>query len=344
MKTIIKRRDSLKYRKQIKKTSGIGEKKNLDLLLKLPVGLVGLFYVIGIFVHGFYYGAYGINSLNLFKVSYILAGFWAVIYLLFPGLFLFFFISLVCSKEFYFDNQKLNQIPKVKLIKFIAILIFILLAILFLYDPFSFEESKKVVIIGRIKQTDENLVVLQDYLFLSIFFFLSSVIILLAGWFTLNNIKHFIGRHLILLILAGMFVSLILTSIQTFSTELYGKIPVYIGGGKLRTVEIMLKADESEVNQYKLYELNSNNQSPILKQPSETKVETIEEEKKENLEKKEPKEVKEMVFNMPFQLILETNEGYYVLSRRRETVFIPNAKVIYFTYNPQPIIFVRPVR
>jgi hypothetical protein len=338
------RRTLSRQRNDAQTQSWILEKLNLDLLVKIPIGLVSLFYVVGIFVQGFYYGQFGINSLNLLKLSYILAGFWSVVYLVTPGLILGFIISLVCPKRLYLGQQKLKQIPKLKLASYFGLLLLIVFGTIFFYNPFRQESETQAMVVGSIPPTITSGVtpsLFQDYLYLSIFFTILIIILSLAVLFTIKNVENIIGKSLILFILTGMLLSGLLTSIQTFSTQLYGEIPVFVGGGKLRDVIIWVKAEESEVERFGLDEKPPKELSnDSTKSDSSDKQEEI----KSDPNNKDEEKAKETVLEVPAKLILEASEGYYLLSYRNETVFLPKEKVLYFIYKPQPILLVRPVR
>ena len=114
---------------------------NLETLLKLPVGIAGLFYIVGIFVQGFYYGRLQINSLSLFKLSYIMAGFWACFYLFFPSIIIIFALSFLFYKRIYFLHQRITKLK---------VSIYLIYGLILILISFSLYYSKTK------KKADEN--------------------------------------------------------------------------------------------------------------------------------------------------------------------------------------------
>ena len=67
--------------------------ERLEKVTKILLSFIGVCYAVGILVINIYYGEYGFYTLSLFRLSYAIAGFWAIIILVFGYLLVFIIIN-----------------------------------------------------------------------------------------------------------------------------------------------------------------------------------------------------------------------------------------------------------
>jgi hypothetical protein len=309
------------------------DSKYFDLLLKLPLGIVGLFYILGIFVHGFYYGRYHINSLNLFKLTYILAGFWATVYLLIPGVFFFFllFILYKIARKSYAEFKQTKKIRTLlsniclkcqNIDKSILIGYLIIGIVIFFGSPYMFAtynlNFNQLVIIGRIGQelnSNSEYFFSYNNLLLSIFLVSCLSLFLWISHFTFYKIKNVLLKLFVLIIVSWMFISILFSNIDEFSRLGFEKIPTFIGGGGLLPVTVIAKTDKNGVgsianltDQEVQKQLNANNDK------------------------------EDVTIYLNCKLILDTDEGFYVQTDRRNVILLPKEKVLHIIFLSPPLI------
>jgi len=326
-----KRRDIKRHKISTKINSSFLDKINLETLLKLPFGIVALFYIVGIFVQGFYYGRYGINSLSLFKLSYIMAGFWACFHTLFPILIFALIIGFFFYKKFYFPNQ-INT--RLRLTISIFLLIGLIIGSCCLYYLITYRmvfspTSEDLFYIygdeGLTLVDAYSFVMYKEYLFTSLkFSFIGLVLFGFSIWIN-NNIKNPIGKGLILTIILFIFTCCLLFITNEFSRLIYGRIPAFIGGGAFRPITATIKINKGaapELIDYYDHRLSS------LFSDNSNYNDSVDNDKKSE----------DIVFIMHGTLILESEGDFYFENSLQKVVRVSKDKVLSINYNSSMFI------
>ncbi len=189
----------------------------LEAYTKLVLGFIASCYAVGILVVNIFYGKFGFYSLSLFRINYVIAGFWAILVLVF--VYLFFRILLDSFRHIFGKNKREKE-----LIRFIALLIFSAALLIFVSTTiaryFEIEMGWKWLLIP------------------------------LAGCMGLTYISKLIKKApLNLTIFASdttaifnvLFgLSLLVGYIVSFSTSLFPNIPANIGGGHPQKVQLVI--------------------------------------------------------------------------------------------------------
>jgi hypothetical protein len=310
------------------------DSKYVDIFLKLPLGIVGLFYIFGIFVHGFFYGRYNINSLNLFKLTYVLAGFWATVYLILPGVLVCFFVLAFMSisnhiyrsfqakeSEIPFNKwvvHKLTALANRKMIGYMILTVTIMVGtpilLIFTYDSI-FHPISFVGFTIRDMNNENNYFFGMQNVLSSLLFVLSIVGFLSLAYFAFYNVKNPYLKVCITVILCWMLISVVISSIDEFSQSGYGAIPVFIGGGKLQGVVVIVKTD---------------------KRGAASLANTTDVSVKKQLE--ENADSDEITFYLGCDLILDTEQGLYVQTGRGTIVLLPKEKILHVIYRTPAIV------
>lgn len=206
---------------------------------KCIIGFAALCYVIGLVVVSCHLNRYGVNYIGLLRINYVIAGVWTllpVLLVLFVSFMTFCiligvlpafarFVSRFTGRSAEeFKNTNRFGVPVFFLVPFSILSLFYIYVTFFMIvgaSPFEiFAESAKTA-------------------FMSTLTIVTGPAVMLFA----SKVKRY---HTSKAGLRNAFILVILTvhlSVYavTFSYEVYGKIPAYIGGGKLKTVRFLLE-------------------------------------------------------------------------------------------------------
>jgi len=208
-------------------------KSLMEIVGKFVLGVLALCYAIGMFVVNIYYSKYGVYSLSLFQVNYVVAGLWVlapiflILFAIIPLLILVFSYPRV-SKLFYSllkvpppstPSEYVSSINRPVLLCMYTIAmfgVFILAKGLKIKFPNSWATGLGTVTIALISL---SLYVLYKYLYkfhLSLLYSVLSVLLIFLAGYTID-----------------------------FANIAYGTIPPHLGGGGTKEVQLLLDVDDS---------------------------------------------------------------------------------------------------
>ena len=184
---------------------------------KLILGFTASCYAIGIFVVNIFYGKYGFYSLSLFRISYVIAGFWAILVLAFIYLF---FRLLSNSLRHTFGKDK----RKKEWIRFLLLLAFIF---------------GVMVWIPTIIAKDLEINIGWNWFFVAstgcigLAYLSKQIKDIFTNWSIITSDSEAIFN-----VLFG--VSLLVGYLVSFSASLFPDIPANIGGGRPQQVQLVI--------------------------------------------------------------------------------------------------------
>ncbi|MEK6301396.1 MAG: hypothetical protein AABO41_11790 [Acidobacteriota bacterium] len=214
----------------------------VDLGGKVIIGVIALCYVLGLLVVNLHLSRYGIYSLSLFRINYVIAGVWVlmpIMVVLLLGGSTYLLIKTVphvkdsAPKVWEFGPR--NQGPKGKASsrRFMTIYTLILVGLLFLISVMGVVTMIRTLIkdFGQLSKI------------LPLIGLISSSILV---FFILATKASASGRPVI--VSFGFFVVsiLLLMHAMVFSRTFFPNIPSYLGGGSTKTVQILLKLEEKD--------------------------------------------------------------------------------------------------
>lgn len=188
----------------------------VELYTKLILGFTASCYAIGILVVNIFYGKYGFYSLSLFRINYVIAGFWAIIVL---ALIYLFFRILLKSFLSTFGKNKREKDWK----RFLLLIAFSLSMLLWIPPSIA---SYLGIIIG------------WNWLFIALTGCIGLTFItknIKSGSINWSIISS--DTDTIFNVLFGL--SLLVGYLVSFSTSLYPNIPANIGGGQPQKVQLV---------------------------------------------------------------------------------------------------------
>lgn len=226
-----------------------------DFIKYLPIGstfVLGLLYFLGLIVNLIYFAQYGISTISLLKLQYILAGFWA----LFPILIVLFVFSWLFHTHTSKDYTKTGSY-------FISMLVPIALLLGLFYYTYSIYHPSYIVY-----SETKNGIYYMNFIgtLISSIIFIPIYIISFYGTFKKYNIHQNI-KLLSLYVIAGFI--LFIGYLGAFSYTLYENIPIGYGGGKPETVQFIIK-DEKDKTSLPIELASSSNKSISYKLLLET--------------------------------------------------------------------------
>lgn len=233
----IKILDSTNKEKAEVSSSSLDTVKDLvEVVGKIVIGLFAIFYAIGLVVVNLHLNNFGVYSLSLFRLSYVTAGIWTLIPVIFLILVLAFFISIPFlfsqnarnSINAYFGLTRQAEKEPVFDNVFVVVVLFSVLTFLF-YGLYS------------INFTGKNFPLT----------FLTSLLIVtyLAMWLHLAvKSSHIATRFARGFIMFLMCIFIFASHIFSFGTGVYQDIPSYLGGGSPQKAQLILN-EESKLNE-----------------------------------------------------------------------------------------------
>lgn len=213
-----------------------------DFIKYLPIGstfVLGLLYFFGLIVNLIYFAQYGISTISLLKLQYILAGFWA----LFPILLVLFIFSW-----FTYISRTYNKNTIVYFVVLLGpiFLILILIIYLFLIHPPSY----------TVNSYTKNGI--ADTIFLGIL--ISSIIFIPTEMIkSYEVLKKYKSIEIIAVQSLSIFI-LFVGYLGSFSYTLYENIPIGYGGGKPEIIQFIIK-DEKDKTSLPIELASSSNKS-----------------------------------------------------------------------------------
>ena len=279
------------------KSEAFWSKDTLDILFKIPVALVGLFYVSGIFVQGLYYGRLGINTLNLFKLSYILSGFWAVFVIILPA-FLMCFSAFLLLKPDHLRRHYKTKYPRITdtIIRFGIVLLVFGIYLLVTQSIFPF----------LVKNYSD----LFQIIWLAGLFSMIAVLSFLSVRIVLQKIQKLKVPLLILYTL--VLICIYVGCIESFSRTIYLNIPAHLGGGNPISVNIIFKSGEKEIS---LLESEMNLRFERNTDPRQDK-----------------KNDESDAYAANVFLLTETDAGFYIKTESNKIIFLQRDSILHITY------------
>jgi hypothetical protein len=218
---------------------------------KLALGVLALCYALGLLVINLYYSRYGVYSLSLFRLNYVIAGVWVVtpvlvMFLALLGLFTIAFFAkptrrLIMKLTNLTSNGDAGSEPSLptatakrrfwtpeekRRAGFFAVTVFCLAGTMFIW-------LKLPIALTRMQWG--NLIAGA---------FVVNVAIFAVLYYSLKRQSPIhrltlYGLLIFLLVAAGMHTF-------SFALDTYGSIPPHLGGGGTKEVQLLLKADEAE--------------------------------------------------------------------------------------------------
>jgi hypothetical protein len=274
-------------------------KDSLDIIFKIPLAIAGFFYVSGVIVQGLHFGRFGISSLNLFKLSYILAGFWAVLAIV-PQAFVITFLFVVLFKP----NIFLSHLKSKNL--FISKILIRIGAILTIVGAYGVIQSIFPFLI-------------KSY---SNFFqmFLMGGMLCFAAFITFSLITEVIikvsdnkAKILLFLFCQLFFVVFYCSCLYIFSKSIYLNIPIHLGGGQPSAVNLIFKASEKQLS--------------LLEQETQIQFER-------NIQSNQNKTTEDDTsYSAKVLLIIETDEGLYFKVENNRVIFLPRDSILNVVYS-----------
>jgi hypothetical protein len=195
----------------------------LEILGKLLLGLVAICYALGLIVMNSYFSNYGVYSLSLFRLSYVMAGLWA----LGPV------ITLVCFTLLgAWLRSEYTVRPPLKRRRFLIVTVLgsILVLAAFIYVLTSLRGPIDYV---GLSLTNFALGLLLDGLLAILFLYM-----LYSESFEVERRLTFISLFI------AIFIIVLLTHAVVFGRKVYGAIPPYWGGGMPIQVRIAVESED----------------------------------------------------------------------------------------------------
>src|SRR5215208_4635917 len=213
----------------------------MEVLGKAVVGLLALCYALGLFVVNFYYNRYGVYSLSLIQLNYVVAGVWLLAPIFLTLIILIILIILAYSNQHVrkFINgvlgikQDEGQTQAADWIGKSAVgaaCLTILMVIIALQEI-------------RITFVYQWIVVLLTAFFLNLF-----MSVTLYVFFRYRSTLRFP----LLFSMLTIYVAFLTAYTFDFSKSLYGTIPPHLGGGGTKDVQLLLDVDESSKKYFEL--------------------------------------------------------------------------------------------
>jgi hypothetical protein len=216
---------------------GLEKTKDLiELIGKFAIGFVAICYVVGLLVVNLYLSRYGVYSLSLFRLNYIMAGAWLLAPILLGTLFILGLFAIAYSFRLLrpFIDKRLN-IPYHgefhKPIDLGNILFFI-----FMYGVLG------LMIGGNIKHFGIGFSGEWLGLMMWAVFVVIPILWIRYKKYKADSPSRFITYFAVLLYCSLSWIFCILI----FSRNLYGNIPPYIGGGGTKDVQLLLKLEDKD--------------------------------------------------------------------------------------------------
>lgn len=200
----------------------------VEIFSKLILGGIAFLYALGLITVNLYYSHYGVYSLSLFRVSYILAGIW-VIFPIIMGLTLFLIIYALylfikwLRGEHKTKKFKLSVSTSVLIAFCICFALTVFFAIITLFNlGIEFNSSWITLLISG----------------------LGIAVTIIALIYIFYYYHNPLRRFFILSLSLFIFLTL-LQHTYHFAHLVYGTIPSHIGGGGIKQVQLLLDVDEN---------------------------------------------------------------------------------------------------
>ncbi len=276
----------------------------IEAVSKYSVGLTAICYILGLVVVSSHLNKYGVTYIGVLRINYIMAGIWALIPIFLALVFSFLIFCILIAvlpqlARFIAKTSNRDVTEYTKTNRF-GVPVFLLLpssltTMVFVYGSFEIMTGRRIV---ELFEYNSRLT------FLSII----SFIIVPGSMFLMSaNSRYKSKNNLFRNVFITVWIVIhLIVYVEFFSYDIYGQIPSYIGGGKLKVTRFLLELKpktkaylEREGVQFDVSE-NSQNES------------------------KEP----EVYFTKDIYLVFYTDNEYYVLVDNK--VSPKNSNVITF--------------
>jgi hypothetical protein len=278
--------------------TGISRFKDFfDTIGKIALGVLGMFYVTGLIVVSAHLNKYGIFSLSLLRLNYIMAGIWALlpIFVLLTVLTIGWSLLRRSSASLLFSHlftKKKKESDEPDMFE----------AVLSLLPFIGFIAG--IFIAGFYLKELPVAIVFTHNLFLWAAF-LSFCILLIYVLFSLGYVQ---ASRILLFYLISPIVALFIGYILYFGKFYYSEIPAYLGGGGSSEVQLVIEADDKLVAELEEFGISFRKASVTQEQAARnSQSDATDKELIDNKEDKSPKRRTHVV-----QLILATEDEYII--------------------------------
>ena len=197
----------------------------IEIFSKLSIGIIAAFYATGILVVSIHLNKYGAYSLNFFRVNYISAGLWTLIPILLPLLIGILFILFI--REFRKRMRKESYLSP-----WTVSLPFILTLSAIGYFIYKATRSMEIDLLQR-----EWMNTLIMGIMISVYLFALLLVFVLRYGQKYPELSR-LGALVLLT------VCLFILHASIFAYNVFDKIPSFLGGGKLQSVELIVGAED----------------------------------------------------------------------------------------------------